>query len=148
MIAGVILIILGVPETDVDLNVHTLLSDEIMFAPRAFGYVIFLILGILFFICYLDPRYGQTNILVWLMLCSVISSITVMACRGFSSLVTQVSEDCFAAAGSFCVHGAIHAPCSQTLGHWLFWVSFVVIIVTAIWSAFYLNKALQVWHPP
>jgi hypothetical protein len=51
-------------------------------------------------------------------------------------------SDCAAAS---CVHGVVHPPCSQTLTHWLFWVLLGVIIITAIWSAMYLNKAMMVF---
>eukprot|EP00967_Tisochrysis_lutea_P156002 scaffold313494_cov33-Tisochrysis_lutea.AAC.5 len=67
--------------------------------------------------------------------------MTVIACRGFASMVTQVPEDC---ASAHCQHSTLHPPCSATIGHWLFWVQLIIIIITAIWSAFYLNRAMQV----
>jgi len=91
---------------------------------------------------HMEPRYAQRHILVWLMLCSIISSMTVIACRGFASMVTQVPEDC---ASAHCQHSTLHPPCSATIGHWLFWVQLIIIIITAIWSAFYLNRAMQVF---
>jgi len=142
VICGVCLIIFGVPETEGDLSVHLLLSDEVWLNPRAYWYVLALILMLKALIVWFEPRYAQRQILVWLGLCSTISSMTVLACRGFSSLITLVPEDC---AGSSCAHGVVHVPCATTIGHWFFWVSLLVIVVTAVWSAYYLNRAMQVF---
>lgn len=142
VIGGVVLVILGVPESSEELSVHHILSDDILFNPTCYWWMISLLLLIVLFTCYLEPRYAQEWILVWLLLCSSISSITVAACRSFFSLVNQVPADCAAAS---CVHGVIHPPCTMTLGHYLFWVLLLVIIVTAVWSAMYLNKAMMVY---
>lgn len=72
----------------------------------------------------------------------MISSITVIASRGWSSLLTQVPDDCFSGL-EHCFHGEVHHACSQTLGTWMFWVLIIVILVTAIWSALYLNKCMM-----
>lgn len=144
IIGGVVLVIVTVPESNEQLSVHHLLSQEILFNPRAYWYLIGLLLGIIFFICYLEPRYAQERILVWLLLCSSISSMTVAACRGFASLITLVPSECFAGHGE-CHHGVLHPPCTQTLGHGLFWTLLAAIIITAVWSAMYLNKAMMVY---
>ena len=107
------------------------------------GYLIGMLLGILAVIILLVPRYSHESILVWMLLCSSIASVAVLATRGWASLVTLVAADC---AGSECVHGVWHGPCSQTVAHWLFWVLLLTIIITASWSALYLNKAMQVSH--
>ena len=52
----------------------------------------------------------------------------------------QAASDC---AAEHCVDDVLRPPCSQTLAHWFFWLLLVVIIVTAVWSAYYLNKAMQ-----
>ena len=142
VIGGVVLVIMGVPETAGELSVHHILSDEILFNPACYWWLVSLMLLILLFTCYLEPRFAQEWILVWLLLCSSISSVTVAACRSFFSLVNQVPADCTEAT---CVHGVLHPPCTQTLGHYLFWVLLLVIIVTAVWSAMYLNKAMMVY---
>ena len=67
------------------------------------------------------PRYARRHLAVWLLLCSMISSITVIASRGWSSLLTQVPDDCFSGL-EHCFHGEVHHACSQTLGTWMFWV--------------------------
>ena len=54
----------------------------------------------------------------------------------------QIPEDC---EGPHCIHGKEKGACSQTVGHWLFWLMLFVIVVTAIWSAMYLNRAMMVF---
>ena len=59
VIIGVILIIFGVPESVEALDAHRLMSidpPEYYANPRAYVYLIFLLLLIAFFICYLEPR--------------------------------------------------------------------------------------------
>ena len=161
VIIGVILIIFGVPESGEALDAHRLMSidpPEYYANPRAYVYLIFLLLLIAFFIGYLEPRYAaaaqfrrnsgancgailaqfrrnsltrspfsslpryaRRHLAVWLLLCSMISSITVIASRGWSSLLTQVPDDCFSGL-EHCFHGEVHHACSQTLGTWMFWV--------------------------
>jgi len=71
--------------------------------------------------------------------------VTVVACRGFASLVSMIPTDCGGVEADRCHHGVVHSPCMGTLGHWLMYVLLLVIIVTAIWSANYLQKALMVY---
>ena len=142
VIGGVVLVIACVPETPQDLSVHHILSRDVVLAPRCYWWLISLTIGIIVFICYLEPRYAQEYILVWLLLCSSISSLTVAAARSFSSIIRLIPTDC---AASFCVHGVVHEPCSQTIGHWFFYLLIVIIAVTAVWSAMYLNKAMMVY---
>ena len=145
VVAGVVLIILGVPESEAELDVHTLLSDQYFNTPRVWAYAALLLLGIALFVFVLEPRYARQNILVWLLLCSVISSVTVIACRSFASLVALLPADCGGDDAQRCHHGLVHAPCTGTLGHWLMWVLLLILVVTAIWSANYLQKAMMVY---
>ena len=39
----------------------------------------------------------------------------------------------------------MHAPCTQTVLHWLFWAALAVILVSAVGSALYLNKAMMIY---
>lgn len=142
VIAGVVLIILGVPEGKTPLNAAILLS-HFYSNPLAYGYLILLTCMVLFFIFYLEPRYAQRSIFVWLLLCSIISSVTVICARGWSSMLTQfVGGDC---GSQHCVGVQLFSPCMLTIGHWLFWTLIVLVVITAIWSAIYLNKAMMIY---
>lgn len=142
VVAGVVLIIIGVPQDEKPLNAM-ILRHEIFTNGVAYGYLIALSLVVLFFIGYLEPRYAQRTLFVWLILCSVISSVTVICARGFSSILTQLAGgDCVVAS---CIAGELFPPCTLTVGQWIFWLLIVVIVITAIWSAYYLNKAMMIF---
>lgn len=77
------------------------------------------------------PRYRERHVLVYITLCSAIASVTVVASRTFSSILTDALAD-----GDFePLFGAVP------------FVSLVLIAVTAVWSVHYLNKA-RVCPPP
>ena len=138
--AGIVLIVVAVPEADERLSVHHLLSDHFYYAPRAYLFLLSLIPLIGFFILFVEPRWAKTHIVVWLFLCGLISSVTVAAARGFASLITQVIDDCSAES---CVHGVLHPPCAQTIGHWLFWGLLGIIALTGVWSEYYRVLATE-----
>jgi hypothetical protein len=97
VIGGVVLVIVSVPETPQDLSVHNILSPQILLAGRCYWWLISLMIGIIIFICRLEPRYAQEYILVWLLLCSFISSTTVAAARGVRRVTesgTSNTPDC------------------------------------------------------
>jgi hypothetical protein len=73
----------------------------------------------------------------------MISSVTVICARGWSSMLTRfVAGDC---AAEHCVGSNLFQPCALTIGHWLFWVLIALIVITAVWSATYLNKAMMIY---
>jgi hypothetical protein len=57
----------------------------------------------------------------------------------------MLPTDCGEVEADRCHHGVVHSPCMGLLGHWLIYVLLLIIIVTAIWSANYLQKALMVY---
>ena len=81
VITGVVLVIFGVPEGEAKLNMPVLLHEYYNQAATL-SYWIFLCCLVAFFVLYLEPRFARKTIFVWLLLCSGISSMTVIACRG------------------------------------------------------------------
>ena len=65
------------------------------------------------------PDCGQPLNLAGVAPC--VLSETVIASRGWSSLLTQGPDDCFSGL-EHCFHGEVHHACSRTLGTWMFWV--------------------------
>jgi drug/metabolite transporter (DMT)-like permease len=132
IVAGVVLVVVAIPKASEHLDVHELLSTHVVFAPRTYWYLIFLLMGVVFFVIVLEPRFAHESMLVWLLLCASISSVGVMAVRGWASLVTQIPTDC---GRTECVHGVVHQPCDQTIGHWLFWVLLTTVVLCATYCA-------------
>ncbi len=55
---------------------------EFLAKPGFISYLITVIVVSIVFICYLEPRYGQTNIFIYITICSLIGSLSVMAVKG------------------------------------------------------------------
>jgi uncharacterized membrane protein len=65
IVAGVLLIIAGVPKSEGMLDTHTLLSDTYFNAPRVWAYVALLVVGIGVFVCVLEPRCNLPPLEPW-----------------------------------------------------------------------------------
>ena len=62
------------------------LRDDVISQPRCWGYMIGLACGVIALIL-AAPRFGNKYILVYLFLCSLIASVTVISARAFSSIL-------------------------------------------------------------
>ncbi|XP_040998919.1 probable magnesium transporter NIPA6 isoform X2 [Juglans microcarpa x Juglans regia] len=83
---------------------------------------------VLVLILYCEPRFGQTNILVYIGVCSIIGSLTVMSIKAVGIAIKLTLEGS-SQAGSF-----------QT------WVFVMVAITCIITQLNYLNKALDTFN--
>lgn len=92
------------------------------------AFATFVIIVALIFICVVGPRHGQTNILVYITICSVIGSLSVSCVKGLGIAIKEVI--------------AGHAVLSNPLA-WLLVLSLVVCVSTQI---NYLNKALDIFN--
>ena len=77
-------------------------------------YIIGTIVLVLIIAVKLERDYADRYIYVWAIYASVVSSWTVIACRGLFSMIAQVPSDC---AGQQCHHDELHWPCQSTIGH-------------------------------
>ncbi|RWS31242.1 hypothetical protein B4U80_08264, partial [Leptotrombidium deliense] len=89
-------------------------------------YLSFVVLSSLLLIYGFVPKYGNTNVVIYIAICSLIGSISVMTCKGLGLLITE------AFGGSNLVAG-------------LFAVFLISTIVTIMIQMNYLNKALDVF---
>lgn len=79
--------------------------------------------------CYLGPRYGNVNVLVYLTLCSFIGSLTVMCCKGLGLGIRET------------ISGS-----RNELTNWLTYAFLVLVIVCVMIQMTYLNKALDLFN--
>lgn len=80
-------------------------------------------------IVYYAPHYGNTNILVYIGICSLLGSFTVMGCKGIGvSLKEAVAYQ------------------SNLLLSWLTWLLLLIVIVCIIIQLNYLNRALDTFN--
>jgi len=126
---GVATLVSAIPPSGVELT-SDMLATTILPSPRAWGYVIGVCLFVLSWRHFVVPRYKDRHVLVYLMLCSVISSVTVVSCRAFMSISTDVLE-----TGGF-----------DQLASPVPFAALSLVIVTAVWSTFYLNQAMMLFR--
>lgn len=82
--------------------------------------------GILVF--YFSPRYGQKNVLIYITICSLIGSLSVMGCKGIGIAIKET----FAGRNQF--------------ANWLTYVFIVVVGACIAVQMNYLNRALDVFN--
>ncbi|KAA0061247.1 putative magnesium transporter NIPA6 [Cucumis melo var. makuwa] len=80
---------------------------------------------VLFLVLYCEPRYGQTNILIYVGICSIIGSLTVMSIKAIGIAIKLTMEGW------------------SQVAHFQTWVFLMVAISCIIIQLNYLNKALD-----
>ncbi|KAL1526931.1 hypothetical protein AB1Y20_015622 [Prymnesium parvum] len=123
---GVVMVVSAVPEVQMDLN-KEVLWNQVLPDWRVRGYFIFVASFTAIWIVAVVPRYKHRFVLCYLTLCAVIASVTVVASRAFSSILTEAL-----ASGQF---SEFESPIP--------YVAALLIGVTAVWSTTYLNKAMM-----
>ncbi|XP_042308801.1 magnesium transporter NIPA4 [Sceloporus undulatus] len=125
-IVGSTVLVIHAPEEE---EVTTL--DEMSSKLKEPGFLVYA--GILLVIClvlifFLAPRYGQTNILIYLTICSVIGAFSVSSVKGLG----------IAIKGFFA-----HRPVLQ---HPLTWILVLTLVASITTQINYLNKALDIFN--
>ncbi|KAL9367396.1 hypothetical protein Peur_038595 [Populus x canadensis] len=101
---------------------------ELAIQPAFLLYTASVIAIALVLILYFSPRYGQTNILVYIGICSVIGSLTVMSIKAIGIAIKLTIE------------GINQAKYFQT------WIFAMVVITCIITQLNYLNMALDTFN--
>lgn len=99
-----------------------------LFLPGFLVYASILLVISLVLICFLAPRYGQTNILIYLSICSVIGAFSVSSVKGLGIAIKSFFT---------------HLPVLQNPLTWILVFTLVASIATQI---NYLNKALDIFN--
>jgi len=98
-------------------------------------YVVFVVAIASFLIFYLAPRYGRTNIFIFIAICSVIGSITVLGCKGLGLAIKEQFTD----GGK----GSNYVDLVKSPLLWL-WLGVVIFCISVQLN--YLNKALDIYN--
>lgn len=75
-----------------------------------------------------SPKYGQTNILVYITICALIGSLSVLACKGFGIAMKEFSQG----------QGSFRKPLT-------YFLIFSLVVCISI-NMHYLNKALDTFN--
>lgn len=97
--------------------------------PTFINYVIAVIIASLLIAFYFGPRYGSQNVVVYIILCSAIGSLTVMSCKGLGLALKET------------VSGA-----SNNFNNWLMYFFFLTVVFCIFVQMNYLNKALDLFN--
>ncbi|XP_033099891.1 magnesium transporter NIPA2-like isoform X1 [Anneissia japonica] len=125
-ILGSVVMILHAPKEEED---DTL--DELAVRLATPGFITFgcvVLVASLILIFYYAPRYGHSNILIYVAICSVIGSLSVMACKGLGIGFKELFEG------------------TNILPDPLFWILAACLVIFITIQMHYLNKALDVFN--
>ncbi|KAI7867808.1 magnesium transporter NIPA-domain-containing protein [Spinellus fusiger] len=126
-IVGAIIIVLHAPvesasDSSIETFKHLVLS---------LGFLVYGILAVvlsLFLIFYCGPRWGKQNMLVYITICSLIGSLSVVFTQGFGAAV---------------VHSI---SISNQFTNWFIYLVLIIFIITLAVEIVYLNKALNLFN--
>ncbi|EMP37044.1 Magnesium transporter NIPA4 [Chelonia mydas] len=96
--------------------------------PGFLAYAAILLVGCLILIFFLAPRYGQSNILIYLTICSVIGAFSVSSVKGLG----------IAIKGFFADQPVLQNP--------LPWILILTLVASVTTQINYLNKALDIFN--
>lgn len=82
---GSILIIIHAPKEEEITSVEEL--TEKLKHSGFFSYLVVVVVISLIIYCYLSPRYGNTYVVVNIIFCSAVGSVTVTACKGLGLVI-------------------------------------------------------------
>lgn len=96
--------------------------------PAFIVYVIFVVTAASILMVIYAPKYGTSNVVIYVAICSVIGSLSVMGCKGLGLALRET----FAGRNEFT--------------SWVTWVCLVGVIICISVQMNYLNKALDVFN--
>lgn len=96
--------------------------------PLFIAFTALVITGCLSIIFYYGPLYGKKNIIVYILLCSSIGSLTVMSCKGLGVAIRET------------ING------NSEMGNWLTWFLLFILIFCVMIQMNYLNKSLDLFN--
>jgi predicted permease len=107
-------------------------------------YVVSVLLLSIFLAVQVAPRHGHTNILVYITICSLIGSLSVLGCKGFGLAIKETLQGVCARK----VGRSVPRPVTgdQQLTNPLTWFWLVSIVVCVSVQLNYLNRALDVYN--
>lgn len=105
-----------------------LLFFSILYFTGFVAYSFIVIIFALVLVFYYGPRFGKTNILVYIAICSLIGSLSVMGCKGLGIVIKQT------------LHG------DSQLTNPVAWGLLFAVLACVMTQMNYLNKALDIFN--
>ncbi|KAK5799116.1 magnesium transporter NIPA-domain-containing protein [Linnemannia elongata] len=126
-IVGAVVIVLHAPAqaavTDIDEFKHFVIQ------PGFLVYMSLVIVSCLVLVWKVAPKYGKKHMLVYIIICSLIGSLSVVATQGLgAAIVRNITTG------------------TPQFNHWFIYVTMVFVVCTLITEINYLNKALNLFN--
>ncbi|KAF8944188.1 hypothetical protein BGZ47_004549 [Haplosporangium gracile] len=126
-IIGAVIIVLHAPAqaavTDIDEFKHFVIQ------PGFLVYMSLVIVGCLVIVWRVAPKYGKKHMLVYITICSLIGSLSVVATQGLgAAIVRNVTTG------------------TPQFNHWFIYVTIAFVVCTLLTEINYLNKALNLFN--
>lgn len=96
--------------------------------PAFVIYVLFVTITSAMLIWVYAPRYGQTNVIVYILICSLIGSLSVTSCKGLGLAIRETIDG------------------NNQMFHWVTWVCLISVVGCVSVQMNYLNKALDIFN--
>ncbi|XP_072126561.1 magnesium transporter NIPA2 [Mobula birostris] len=96
--------------------------------PGFIAFAVCVVVSCLILILLVTPRYGQKNVLVYILICSIIGSLSVSCVKGLGIAIKEL----------FVGHRVLSSPMT--------WILLVFLIVCISTQINYLNKALDIFN--
>ncbi|KAJ5788151.1 hypothetical protein N7457_003141 [Penicillium paradoxum] len=125
-IIGSVVIAMNAPEQSAVSNIQGM--QHFVLQPGFLVYGGLIIVGAIFTALWAGPRYGKTNMFVYISICSMVGGLSVVATQGLgSAILTQINGE-------------------EQFKHWFLYVLLVFVIGTLLTEIIYLNKALNLFN--
>lgn len=126
-ILGSVMIVIHSPEEG---SVETM--DELGFMliePGFITYVVTILIASTVLVVYFVPKYGNSNVLIYVLICSVIGSLSVMGCKGLGIAIRET-----------------FSGRKNEFKNFLSWFCMICVIIFVSVQMNYLNKALDIFN--
>ncbi|KXJ25817.1 magnesium transporter NIPA2 [Exaiptasia diaphana] len=125
LIGSTVLVIHAPQEEEVD-SIEEL--EAKLIEPGFIVYAVFVLLLAFILIWHFGPKYGKSNILVYIAICSLIGSLSVMGCKGIGIVLKQTLRG------------------DSQIANPVAWGLIITVLTCATTQINYLNKALDIFN--
>ncbi|XP_035207223.1 magnesium transporter NIPA2-like isoform X2 [Stegodyphus dumicola] len=102
---------------------------QLLFEPGFAIYMVVILFSSSFLIVFCVPKYGSSNVVVYILICSVIGSLSVMECKGIGLALRET-----------------FGGGKNEFSNWLTWFFLIALIICITVQINYLNKALDTFN--
>mmetsp|Transcript_17476 Transcript_17476/g.39575 ORF Transcript_17476/g.39575 Transcript_17476/m.39575 type:complete len:490 (-) Transcript_17476:242-1711(-) len=127
VVGGIVVVVLFAPKAVITFSSRTVWKDVLF--TRNFGVYLAVFFGSLAVMLPVSRKYGKKSVLIYIIVCAIIASLTIVCAKSFSTLLINSSQNGIGI---------------ELLSPWPY-VFLIVMVITAVLSMSYVNKAMMVF---